>query len=118
MSEHYKYEDKYDWITKSDYSEWVDEINDLRGSFYRASKRVQFQQQKIDRLEKENELLKAELKKERECVDFYANEENWEDCWIDGCAGSEDYFTSIKDDMDSRVGGYRANQRQKERREV
>lgn len=61
----------------------------------------------IEKLRKQNKIM-------RETLEFYANEDNWEDCWIDGCLGSEDYFTSIKDDMGSRVGGYRARQALKE----
>lgn len=60
-------------------------------------------QLRIERLEKQNKLLK-------ECVQFYADQDNWDDCWIDGCLGSEDYFTSIKDDMGSRVGGDNARE--------
>lgn len=82
-----------------------------------------FKGARVDDFKKENAELKSrikelesELEAEREVVDFYANEENWEDCWIDGCAGSEDYFTSIKSDMGSRVGGHRARARQKDRR--
>ena len=49
-----------------------------------------------------------------EGLEFYSNEDNWEDCWVDGCPGKEDYYTtvtgkdlrSIKDDMGSRVGGW------------
>lgn len=55
-----------------------------------------------------------ENKKLKECVEFYASEDNWDDCWIDGCPGSEDYFTSIKNDMGSRVGGFCARETLKE----
>ena len=64
--------------------------------------------------------LQSDNKKLKDALMFYADHENWEDCWVDGCPAKEDYFTaikdsdcklpSIKDDMGSRVGGYRARQ--------
>lgn len=61
---------------------------------------------------KEIQTLKAQLKEANEVIGFYANEDNWHDCWIDGCAGSEDFFTNIFGDMGGRVGGFRAREYQ------
>ena len=37
---YYEYENEEDWKKKSDYSSMISEINQLRGSFRRASKKV------------------------------------------------------------------------------
>lgn len=65
----------------------------------------------IKMLQKEIESLKAELEKERSVVDFYAEENSWDDC----------VFLKTEDtdslNSGSYVGGKLARQRQRERNE-
>lgn len=64
----------------------------------------------IQSLETKVKDLEAFKKETLEVIRFYGDDNSWEDCWIDGCAGSENYFTSIKNDMGGRCGGYKARE--------
>jgi len=76
------------------------------------------QEELIQQLENDVARLEEENKELMKAVEFYGDDSNWEDCWIDGCMGSEDYFTSIKDDMGARVGGYRAREAKRKIQEL
>lgn len=98
------------------------EINDFSVGIWKgidAEKKVWVG--KIQSLEAENAKLKAELVKERECVDFYAEFSNWSveshpadesSIFFDNEVADEPQGDSQKGTW---VGGKRARQRQKER---
>lgn len=74
---------------------------------------------------KEIEALRAELQKERECVDWYANKENWTHfdmhSWTTGDStprGDVECLDGAGKIGSKSYGGKRARQRQQQRREV
>ncbi len=67
----YEYKDKEDWIVKSDYSEFTDEINDLRGSVKLASVSIKHLRERNSKLEKENAELKDTIKELESATEGY-----------------------------------------------
>lgn len=77
----------------------------------------------IRELKEEIESLRAELAKERECVDFYANEMSYTIDSYEGCSGEMRSRVVLYGDSDERndiysYAGRRARQRQLERKQT